>query len=119
MKRFSSILASVPFAVTSIPALAADLQFNVPVTDRAAQSAELLARAAYAVDDSARGQSLSNLWVFPTHDAGAVFARYTLTSAGAVSTEHLAVVEQQADGTFRVKDLTEAGRSTPHWSASI
>jgi hypothetical protein len=118
MKRFSALLASVPLVISSASALAGEVQFNVPGTDRATQSAEILTRAAYALDDVVtREGRLTNLWVFPTSDARTVFARYTLTAANA--TEHLALVELRANGTAKVQKLTGAERPAADWSASI
>jgi len=127
MNRLSKILPTVaiPLIFTSIPAFAGELQFNVPATERAAQSAEVLARAAHAIDGVAtREGQLSNLWVFPTRDADTVFARYTLTSTEATSpststTDHLALVTLRDNGTVKVRELAGDGRETLHWSASI
>jgi hypothetical protein len=130
MKRsFKKILPTVtiPLIFTSMSAFAGD--FSVPSTAQAVQRSELISHAAYALENvvapqQQRERQMSNLWVFPTHDADTVFARYALTSTEAASTtpsttEHLALVKVRDDGSVDVQELTEGRRSAAHWSASI
>ena len=118
MKRPLSILAAaaIPLMLSSPGAFANESRFNVPSTERAEQSADLLSRAANAL--SKQGQ-VENLWVFPTRDADTVFARYTRASA-----DHLVLVTVQGDRIVKHQDLTAESnvaqtKRTTDWSAGI
>ena len=134
MKSSLAILAaaSVPLLLSASRASAGEVPFNVPVTDRAQQTQELLSRAAYALnaDMSVRAQRdhdvrVANLWIYPTSDANTVFAHYTLTannnsSAGLSSTQHLDVLTLRGNRIVTQQDLTTAGPSdVANWSAKI
>jgi len=137
--------ASLPLILSAPRASAGEVPFNVPATDRAQQSQELLSRAAYALNAevSARARShrderLSNLWIYPTNDANTVFAHYTLTandrtSAGFSTAQHLDVLTLRGNRIVNVKDLTASNSDgvrsnqvaavgpsgTDNWSAKI
>ena len=131
MKSSLGILAaaSLPLLLNAPRASAGEVHFNVPATDRAQQSQELLSRAAYALDTEVsararggRNEHLSNVWIYPTSDANTVFAHYTLTAndqspAGLSSTQHLAILTLRDNRIVTHEDLNAV--SAGNWSAKI
>jgi hypothetical protein len=119
---------SVPLILSAAGALAGDLQFQTPTTDRAQQTQTLLGRAAHAVNAGATRAGevhISNLWVFPTADENTVFAQYTVTtnrSNAAASEEHLELLRMKGDRIVEQRDLTHATGSqtaSAHWTSKI
>jgi hypothetical protein len=135
--RAALVAAAIPLLLTSLPLTAGEVMFNVPATERANESAALLQRTAWALQDSHFAAShgvpaderIGNLWLFPTDDAHTVFARYELTSSsGAVAApvQHLVVLTVRQDRIVDFHELTSAADgSAPtrpaslHWSAAI
>jgi hypothetical protein len=116
-----AVAAAIPLFLNSPSAGAAEPSFSAPLTARAQESAELLARAAhalYASPTAVRDQHISNLWLFPTGDAKTVFAHYTLSSndESKASTEQLAMLTLSGTQLVEQRDLTIA---QPNWSAAI
>ena len=73
---------------------------NVPTTTQAAQSAELLKRAARAVCElvHSRNEQIASLWVYPTNSANTVYVQYaSMKARSSVNVEHLAVAEMEGD----------------------
>jgi hypothetical protein len=65
------------------------------------------------VRPTGQAEHISNLWIFPTHDANAVFVHYSTTSdsvslAKASPTEHLALVEMLGERIAKIRDFTTA-----------
>ena len=59
------------------------------------------------------GQHISNLWIFPTTDANAVFVRYDSASNLASAEQHLLLVEMRGDRIIRMRDFTTP---SPHFT---
>ena len=78
-------LAASAFALGSPPqpALQHTCPVNVPTTEQAARSAELLKRAAHAVCElvNSRDEQIASLWVYPTNSANTVYVQYTSMKA--------------------------------------
>ncbi len=117
MKSHLAALAAALSLLSGSPSLiAGELPFNAPATPSAKASMDLLHRAARALYDfypnSTQETSegpLADLWLFPTDDAGTVFAEYTLRidEQGASPTRHLALLTLQSNGLFSVRELTD------------
>ena len=129
MKRhLKALVATVSMLVGGAPLMAGELPFNAPSTHRAQEQMAVLHRAAHALYDLTPGRAgISDLWLFPTADAGTVFAAYTLRSDGQVAspTGHLAVLTLRGDRIVKVRELTDsvADRSSDpasvDWTAMI
>lgn len=132
------VAAAVALLLNSASANADPVQFNVPSTVQAQQSAELLRRTAdgfYKLPlvggNRTDGQGISDLWLFPTGDLQTVFARYTVDAndRGQSPNQHLAVLTVRDNQIVAVRELTDArleltrneGRTSDglHWSAAI
>jgi len=129
--RAAFAAAAIPLILTSLPVSADELPFNAPNTAQAQESAQLLHQAAQALGElpevtalSARGQHVSNLWIFPTADADTVFAQYDLGPD-----TRLTVLKLRGNRILERTDLTqvhayassgeERPSAAPHWSAKI
>lgn len=111
----SRAVAALSLLLTAAPIFAGELPFNAPATDAATQRAELLHRAARALDDlqshaglGAGGRHIEDLWLFPTEDANTLFARYTLSSkdGSAAPAEHLALLSLRNERIADFRELT-------------
>ena len=105
---------------------AAELPFNAPATERAQESAQLLHRAAYALQNApspslqSGNQKISDLWLFPTADADTVFAQYRLSSEtgnATASTQHLSLLKLSGEQIIEFRELTD-GRAASSSSAA-
>jgi hypothetical protein len=87
-------------------ASAADLPYQSPATQKAEQSADLIARAGHALTGRLQrhGQAISNVWIFPTDDPKSVFVSYSTAHS-----DHLQLVEMQGARIAKVRDLTKLG----------
>jgi len=115
----SRAVTAAALLLSAVPLFAQELPFNAPATDMAQQRAELLHRAAHALDDlqsnarlAADGKHIGDLWLFPTADANTVFVRYTLSSndVRTRSAQHLAVLSLSDTHIVEFRELT-GGRS--------
>ena len=92
--------SAIAFGSPPEPALQHSCPLNVPTTAEAAQSAELLKRAARGVCElvHSRNEHIASLWVYPTNSANTVYVQYTSMKARSlVNAEHLAVAEMEGD----------------------
>jgi hypothetical protein len=113
----SKAVSAVSLLLAAVPLFAGELPFNAPATDIAQQRAELLRRAAHALDDlqsnaglGAGGKHIADLWLFPTADASTVFARYTLGEKDGrdASAERLSVLTLHDNRIVDFRELTGA-----------
>jgi hypothetical protein len=110
-------LTAAPLLLGTAAAVAGELPFQSPTTERAAQTQVLLAQAARAITAGAglpAGQRISDLWVFPTSDEDTVFAQYVVRTegqkAGPAAEPHLAVVRMSGTRIAEQRDLNTDGR---------
>jgi hypothetical protein len=75
----------------------ADEASHVPATVQSQANAAVIAKADHALRNSVAG--LSNVWIFATGDANAVFVSYQ------TDTEHLALVEMKGERIASLRDL--------------
>jgi hypothetical protein len=112
--------SALSFFLGSAPVVAAEVQFNVPDTARARESADLLGQTAQSFQAlaGAAGTQLSSVWLYPTGDADTVFAHYTLSSndSSTSPSQHLALLTVREKQIVEVRELSEGG---VHWSAAI
>lgn len=91
----------------------ADVVVKVPSTVQAAKARELIDRASRAFLARVSGERISELWVFPTGDANAVFVCYTTINeavpasvkSGAGETRHIALLEMQGEQIASLHDF--------------
>jgi hypothetical protein len=118
MSRRFLFLAAVTavLSVTAATCPASDLKANVPATELAARSADVIDRAIRALVAREGASRISKLWVFPTGDDNAVFVHYRTTAdvdahEPGPTTEHLVMLEMSGERIAKVHDLTTAPSS--------
>lgn len=87
---------------------------KTPATETAVKSRALIERASRALLARETGEHISELWVFPTADANAVFVYYTTANhalrtsvkAGAGGTRHLALIEMKGEQIAHLQDFS-------------
>ena len=107
------LLLAIMAATTSFVAVtgrASSFPANVPATERAARSTDLIDRAIDALVAREGESRITRLWVFPTGDANVVFVHYRTTSdpdahEPGPSTEHLVLLEMSGKRIARLQDL--------------
>jgi hypothetical protein len=114
------LLLAAATAVMSITASACPASdtatARVPATELAARSSDLIERATRALVAREGESRITNLWVFPTGDANAVFVHYRTTNDADVhepgpTIEHLALIEMSGERIAKLHDLTTAPAS--------
>jgi hypothetical protein len=102
-------VAVLSFNAATCPA--SDLKANVPATELAARSADVIDRAIRALVAREGESRISKLWVFPTGDDNAVFVHYRTTGdvdahEPGATTEHLVLLEMSGERIAKLHDLT-------------
>jgi hypothetical protein len=115
-KRISLLLAaSVALAIASraYPAtpVAPSVVPNVPATELAERSADVIDRAVRALVALEGESRISKLWVFPTAEPNTVFVHYRTTKdvdahEPGPSAEHLVMLELDGTRIAKLQDLT-------------
>jgi hypothetical protein len=91
--------------LASASALAGNVPVKVPATAAAAKAKDLIDRASRAFIARVSGTSISELWVFPTDDANAVYVCYTTSDQA----RHLALIEMSGERIARLLERPQRG----------
>jgi hypothetical protein len=93
---------------------AGEVPVHGPSTVTAAKAQDLIERASRALQVRFAGVRISELWIFPTADANAVFVHYkslddTVPTSGGIApkpTGHLLLIELHGDDITRLEDFS-------------
>jgi hypothetical protein len=97
MRLSKTLAASAVVLLSGSLTTQADEPAHIPATAQSKANALVIANADHALRNSVSG--LSNVWIFATGDANAVFVSYT------TDTGHLALVEMKGDRIATLRDL--------------
>jgi hypothetical protein len=100
MRLSKTLLATTALLLGASITAQADEASHIPATAQSQANAAVIARADHALRDSVTG--LSNVWIFATGDADAVFVSYK------TDTDHLALVEMKGERIASLRDLNSS-----------
>jgi hypothetical protein len=111
MRMSLTLLAPLALAFASTVCSAAPPSANVPSTELAARSRDVIDRAVRALVTLEGESRITKLWVFPTGDANTVFVHYRTTSDADAhepgpTIEHLVMLELDGERIAKLQDLT-------------
>ena len=115
LAAMTAVLFVATHATTSA-ATPCDVAAQVPATELASRSTDIIERATRALVAREGESRITRLWVFPTADANVVFVHYrTTTDVDAhepgPTIEHLALIEMSGERIAKLQDLTTAPAS--------